>query len=537
MKTQAKALFTVVALVCLIPAAAFAGIVDFSQDFETLNQAGLTALGNDGWLYYVTVFEAGTGTVLNGYGGAAPNTDNPVGISRIVIGEGGAEQGLQQLSVFSDYNNQAAHTAGDLLNTNVYKEFSVDSGDVGKVCTFEFQAKMGNLVAPSTALAFIKTLDPGNGYAETNLVTEVMTNLTTDWTGWSLELTIDAGLVDQLFQVGFANDATSGAGSSIIYDNVILSSEGGSSTGLAPYSQDFEALNAADLNALGNDGWLVFANIFDDVTGDPIGEYGPFAAPNNPAAPAFCNIATGEGGAEQGAQQMSVFSDYENAAVHTSGDILEAIVYREQTVQAGDVGDTWYFEFQAKTPAIGGVAAPATAEAFIKTLDPSAGYTMTNYVTQDMSAIGTEWSGWSLSLTIDSSLVGQLFQIGFANRAADYGPSSVIYDNISLYLGVSSVPGNDALAGAELRQNYPNPFNPMTRIEFSLEKSGRVNLAVYDVAGRLVTTLLSEDRASGDHFVTWNGTDRGGSPVAAGVYHYVMSTATGRTSRSMILLK
>ena len=79
---------------------------------------------------------------------------------------------------------------------------------------------------------------------------------------------------------------------------------------------------------------------------------------------------------------------------------------------------------------LGAVAPPSEAEAFIKTLDPSAGYTVTNYITQDMTSIGTAWGGWTLSLTIDASLEGQLFQIGFANTCANYDPSSVIYDNV-----------------------------------------------------------------------------------------------------------
>ena len=535
MRNHVKALLTAAALFCLVPAAAFAAITDFTQDFESLNQSSTTALSADGWLYWVTVFEAGSDDYMYGYGGGAPNTDSPVGIDRIVVGEGGTEQGSQQLSVFSDYNNQTEQTAGNLLNTNVYKEFSIEAEDVGKECSFSFQAKMGNLTAPSTATAFIKTLNPADNYSVTNHVIEDMTSITTDWNGWTLQLTIDSGLVGQIFQVGFSNDATNNVASAIFYDNVVLDTDGGTApTGMTAYSQDFESLNAASTTALGDDGWLYYANVAADVPYS----YGPGPAPNNPSAPAFCTITTGEGGAEQGSQQMSVFSDYENAGAHTAGDVIESIVYREQTVGTADVGKTWVFEFQAKMPAVGGVTSPSTAEAFIKTLNPSAGYAMTNYITQDMTAVSTTWGGWSLELTIDSGLVGQLFQIGFANTATSYNASAVIYDNVVLRVDDSSpVPDGMIALGATLHQNYPNPFNPLTRIEFSLETSSLVDLTVYDLSGRMVSQLVHDTMPAGDHFVTWNGRTAAGTPAPAGLYHYVMKTAAGQASRSMVLLK
>jgi len=233
-----------------------------------------------------------------------------------------------------------------------------------------------------------------------------------------------------------------------------------------------------------------------------------------------------------------VFSDYENAEAHTSGDLIEANVFQEQIVGDADIGKTWVFEFEAKMPANGGVMDPSTALAFIKTIDPSSNYDMTNFVVVDMSNIGSEWGGYSLSLTIDEGLVGQFFQFGFSNSATGYHPSSIIYDNVVFAEGdITAVPDNSMLLGVKLGRNYPNPFNPMTRIDFSLEKPGFVSLAVYDVAGRLVTDLVREDMPVGDHFVTWNGQNRNGVSVSSGQYFYVMKTAEGQVSRSMILLK
>jgi len=191
---------------------------------------------------------------------------------------------------------------------------------------------------------------------------------------------------------------------------------------LTPYFQDFETLDPADTAALTNDGWLVFGNVFGYDLGYWYG-YGPFGAPNDGAA--FCALVSGQGGAEQGAVQLSVFSDYNNAD-HPQAWI-ESNVFQEQTVEAGDVGSTYVFEFDAK---MGNLELRSTAAAFIKTLDPGNGWAMTNYITADMTAIPDTWGRYSVSLAIDASLVGQVFQFGFTNMAAGYEGSGIFYDNL-----------------------------------------------------------------------------------------------------------
>jgi len=99
-------------------------------------------------------------------------------------------------------------------------------------------------------------------------------------------------------------------------------------------------------------------------------------------------------------------------------------------VGAGDIGDTWTFDFQAK---LGNLAGASTALAFIKTLDPNAGYAMTNFITADMTNISTDWGAYSLSIFVDAALDGQILQIGFMNTATNYEPSGVFYDEIEFY--------------------------------------------------------------------------------------------------------
>ncbi len=196
---------------------------------------------------------------------------------------------------------------------------------------------------------------------------------------------------------------------------------------IVPYAQDFESLNQADTGALAADGWLVFGNVFD-AGGNYLYGYGVFPAPNDGGG--FCQIAAGEGGAGQGAQQLVVFNDYNNGD-HAVGNLIESNVFQEFTIEAGDVSETWVFDFQAK---MGNLEGSSTAIAFIKTLDPANGYATTNFITMDMTTIPATWGDYSLSLAIDGTLDGQLIQIGFASTASNYEGSGVFYDNIDFYI-------------------------------------------------------------------------------------------------------
>ena len=194
---------------------------------------------------------------------------------------------------------------------------------------------------------------------------------------------------------------------------------------IEPYSQDFEGLNQADTGALGADGWLVFANVFGPGGAPYLYGYGVFPAPNDGGG--FSQIAVGEGGATQGNQQLNIFSDYNNVD-HAVGNLIEANTFQEMVVGPGDVGEVWVFEFDAKRANLAGAT---TALAFIKTLDPNAGFATTNFITSDMTTIPTTWGTYQVSIVIDPSLVGQLLQIGFANSCTNYEGSGVFYDNVN----------------------------------------------------------------------------------------------------------
>jgi hypothetical protein len=523
MLTRASSVLTVVVLMCALTATAFA-ITPYSQDFEGLTQSDPNALADDGWLVYGNVYSP-TMTYLYGYG-PYPAPNHNLAFCQIVTGEGGPDQGAQQLSVFSDYEN-TDHASGDIIESNVYREWTVAAADTGLFWVFDFQAKRGNIEGASTAAAFIKTLDPNNGYALTHFITADMTSIDTTWAGYSVQLYVDSSLVGQIFQIGFMNTATNYEGSGIFYDNIRFHS----TKPLDSYSQDFESLTQSDPDALANDGWLSFGNVYTPAMAF-LYSYGPYPAPNSSLA--FSAIVTGEGGVDQGAQQLSVFSDYENAD-QASGNIVESIVYQERIIGAEDTGALWTFDFDAK---LGNLTGASTATAFIKALDPANGYAVTHLVTKDMTSIPTTWHRYTLQIALDAAAEGQVLQFGFMNRATDYEGSGVFYDNLELQsTGATGVPGAPVFAGATLQANYPNPFSPRTRIGFSMKSSGRAELSVFDLAGRKVATLADGVFTEGEHEVSWDGRTDAGVPAAAGQYWYVLRTPTGRVARSMTLLR
>ncbi len=88
-----------------------------------------------------------------------------------------------------------------------------------------------------------------------------------------------------------------------------------------------------------------------------------------------------------------------------------------------------------------------------------------------------------------------------------------------------------------LNQNYPNPFNPSTSIGFDLPSKQTVRIAVYDILGNLVTTLVNQDMPAGSYRVTWDGSDRNGLRVTSGMYLYRIDAGPFTQTRKMVVIK
>ncbi len=111
----------------------------------------------------------------------------------------------------------------------------------------------------------------------------------------------------------------------------------------------------------------------------------------------------------------------------------------------------------------------------------------------------------------------------YINVRSYLNPDSTVYiGNISNYLPEDY----------KLYQNYPNPFNPVTTIEYSVPKSGRVVIKVFDAAGREIRTVEDVFRQAGKYNVMFDGTG-----LSSGVYFCRMEAGDAVRTRRMVLIK
>lgn len=102
----------------------------------------------------------------------------------------------------------------------------------------------------------------------------------------------------------------------------------------------------------------------------------------------------------------------------------------------------------------------------------------------------------------------------------------------------SGVPSSAALpTGYYLQAGEPNPTQGEARLRFALPRPGKVELAVYDVGGRLVRVLDAGDRAAGTHDVVWDGLDDAARPAPSGVYFVWLQTAGRALSQKLLLVR
>ena len=88
-----------------------------------------------------------------------------------------------------------------------------------------------------------------------------------------------------------------------------------------------------------------------------------------------------------------------------------------------------------------------------------------------------------------------------------------------------------------LHQNYPNPFNPITQIRYDLPENSYVSIAIYDLIGRKIKSLVNTHQNAGYRSIHWNATNDLGQLVSAGMYIYTIQAGGFRKTRKMVLLK
>jgi hypothetical protein len=110
-----------------------------------------------------------------------------------------------------------------------------------------------------------------------------------------------------------------------------------------------------------------------------------------------------------------------------------------------------------------------------------------------------------------------------------------VFDDIGWLDAITGVPPGTAPA-LQLRAAAPNPFSTRTTLRYDLPAAGMTELGVYDLRGSLVKRIHGGYRTAGPYTESWDGTDRQGHRMPAGVYLYRLKTAQGIASRRMVLL-
>jgi hypothetical protein len=123
---------------------------------------------------------------------------------------------------------------------------------------------------------------------------------------------------------------------------------------------------------------------------------------------------------------------------------------------------------------------------------------------------------------------------------AEGEPAGAVFEGATLFdyltaetLPVAAGPGPEALFEDALHPGYPNPFSAASTIAYSLRRSARVSLAVYDVLGREVAALVApQEQAAGRHEVSLDG-----SRLAAGTYVCVLEVEGERFTQRITRLR
>ncbi len=147
------------------------------------------------------------------------------------------------------------------------------------------------------------------------------------------------------------------------------------------------------------------------------------------------------------------------------------------------------------------------------------------------------WYSFNSGAGVSDSANAILFSsIGTLSGAKSSNDSTTINSGFLGYnsLIITDVAGekNPLPTSFDLHQNYPNPFNPSTIIQFVIPKSSFVNLKVYDILGKEVTTLVNENKEPGYYNVNFDG-----YKLASGIYIYRIVAGSYISTKKMLLIK
>ncbi len=134
---------------------------------------------------------------------------------------------------------------------------------------------------------------------------------------------------------------------------------------------------------------------------------------------------------------------------------------------------------------------------------------------------------------------GNIVAAGYSSDGNNYSVLTLIRFNGSIPTGVKGDNNSATPTSFVLEQNYPNPFNPSTKIKYSIpsylgntKSATIVQLKIYDLFGREISTLVNEFKVPGNYEVEFNA-----GLIASGVYFYKFQAGSFFQTKKMILMK
>jgi M6 family metalloprotease-like protein len=222
-------------------------------------------------------------------------------------------------------------------------------------------------------------------------------------------------------------------------------------------------------------------------------------------------------------------------------DYLHANLTGSTSTNRTYVGDTTNSIFKGLTVQPGnGIAWNRVTPTLEATNSGKAAFTITSFGTGNYGTSGVTYDG--TYRTVFLSFTVELL----SDIMPDIAPKdSLIMRALNFFrrgssTGIDGEPDGSLLPDKfALEQNYPNPFNPSTTILYSIAPGDPVptNLAIFNVLGQKVATLVDQVKGPGAYSVTWEGRDDSGAKVASGVYLYRLVHGEQAEAKKMVLLK
>jgi len=167
----------------------------------------------------------------------------------------------------------------------------------------------------------------------------------------------------------------------------------------------------------------------------------------------------------------------------------------------------------------------------------------------------TESTDWTeiASYKTNGSLMGQgstssatdyeyLDNLVLVGKEYEYRLADIDYDGVKTYhatrtVTVEQAPLSNIIEQFTVLPAYPNPFNPNTTITYGLDNESNVTLEIYDISGKLISTLINTKQTQGWHSVKWYGTNAHGEQVPAGIYLSKVTSGRDVKTTKLMLLK